>query len=368
MSRKLARIATITSLKPIAEADRIECATIDNGWEVVVTKGKHTTSEKVVYLEVDSWVPYSLAPFLTPKNQTPKQYNKVEGNRLRTVRRKGQISQGLVMALGDIDPSYWAVDLQGGKTLRFKDVPWEHGADVTEELSVQKYEPPIPTCLSGKVEGAFPSFIRKTDQERCQNLHDEIFVANYSNLYEVSVKLDGSSCTIFIKDGEVRLCSRNWEIKYNPDNTFWRCAETAGWVDSLKAFYTAQGRNLALQGEVCGPGIQGNNEKLEKPTFFLYDAWDIDNQCYLSPSARALLLYQLKEYSPKSNDMLHVPILDQGKLLEELNVCTLQDLLQYAEGTSYNKEVQREGVVFKSVNADFSFKAISNSWLLKTGK
>lgn len=153
--RKLATIRKITELNPIPKADAIEVATVD-GWKAVVKKGDFKVGDLAIYLEVDSWVPYELAPFLS-KDKEPKEYNGVKGERLRTIKLRGQLSQGLLLpidvAYNEDPPDYDHVFLEGD--------------DVTELLGIQKWERPVPAQLAGLMKGSFPSFIPKTDQERC---------------------------------------------------------------------------------------------------------------------------------------------------------------------------------------------------------
>jgi RNA ligase (TIGR02306 family) len=339
--RKLARIAQITATKPIPGADRIECAIVDNGWEVVIRKGEYAPGDVAVYCEIDAWVPHELAPFLTPKDREPKEYNGVKGERLRTIRLKGQVSQGLLLPI---------------ETTFFRDL----GTDVTGALGIQKWEAPIPACLSGEIKGAFPSFIPKTDQERCQNLHDEIFGEHYDEVYEVTVKLDGTSCTIFHNDGNVGVCGRNWELRETEGNTLWRCARSQGLIDGLQAL----GYNMALQGEVIGEGIQGNQEKLKGQHFYLYDIYDIDARRYLTGYERTEIVKELQSALPTIR-LNHVPIVGTYRVLSEEVIESIDELLKFAEGPSLNEKVQREGLVFKSCDTAFTFKAISNRWLLK---
>ena len=367
-SRKLARIAKVSSIKPI------ECAVVENGWEVVVKKGDFAPEDTAIYIEVDSWVPHELAPFLTSKGHEPREYNGVKGERLRTVRLRGQISQGLLLKLSDVPMHVYAVvDEKTDEPFYIDEVLWDLGQDLTQELGIQKYEPPIPAQLSGQVEGAFPSFIPKTDQERCQNLYTEIFTDNYDEEYEVTTKLDGTSCTIYINDGKVGVCSRNWEVKEDESNTLWKCARDQGIIDALEALHKAQNRNIAIQGEVIGEGIQGNQEGIKGQRMFVFDIYDITNHFYLNAYSRASILYQMRQLNP-SLDLESVPLLEIGRVLVDRGINDVAGLLAYAEGPSLNPEVQREGVVFKSVRFDrktgnpFTFKAISNKWLLGGGE
>lgn len=97
MTRKLASIRRIANIQPIEGADAIVVATVD-GWKVVVKKDEFKVGDLAVYLEIDSWVPHNLAPFLS-KGQEPREYNGVKGERLRTVKLRGTTSQGLLLKL-----------------------------------------------------------------------------------------------------------------------------------------------------------------------------------------------------------------------------------------------------------------------------
>lgn len=154
IQRKLASIRKITEIRPIPGADAIECAYV-GGWPVVTKKGEYKVGDLAVYCELDSWIPHDLAPWLS-KGKEPREYNGVKGERLRSVRLRGQISQGLLLPTSILDErGLWP--LAGNPV----------GHDLTAQLGIQKWEAPIPACLAGQVRGNFPSFIPKTDQERC---------------------------------------------------------------------------------------------------------------------------------------------------------------------------------------------------------
>lgn len=345
--RKLASIRKISAIMPIEGASAIELATVD-GWKIVIKKGDFAVGDLAVYCEIDSWIPHELAPFLS-KGQEPRVYGGVKGERLRTVRLRGQLSQGLLLPL--------AVAKNGL-------VPLEEGDDVTSALGIQKWEVVIPAQLAGSVKGTFPSFIRKTDQERCQNLLKEIFIDRPGLEYEVTVKLDGSSCTIYHRDGEVGVCSRNLELKISEENS------GNSLVSMLYKYHLDDGlakigRNIALQGEIMGPGIQGNREALKECELFIYDIFDIDTGKYLGAAERVALLAQISADS--GVEIKHAPVLHASATLEDLGISSIDDLLTAAEGPSLVHSI-REGLVFKSTNGQFSFKAISNKFLLKGGE
>lgn len=343
--RKLASIAEITYIKPIEGADSIECAIVNGGWPVVVKKGEYKVGDVAIYLEIDSWVPHELAPFLS-KDKEPREYNGVKGERLRTVKLRGQISQGLLLPID-----------QSGV---FADVVV--GADVTEVLGIQKWEPPIPAQLQGTMKGNFPHFIPKTDQERCQNLRKEIFEEHKGETYEVTTKLDGSSMTVYVKDSEIGVCSRNIDLKETEDNSFWKAAHKQNILYSLRAISEAKGEEYAIQGELIGEGIQGNPEKLTGQRFYLFDIYSITESRYLQVDERYSILDSMNNLY--GADVEHVPIID-GHFRVAQAYDTIDELLEYAEGPSLNPQTKREGLVFKSWESDFTFKAIANSYLLK---
>lgn len=336
IDRKLATIRKIKELRPIPDADLIETAVVD-GWTVVVKKGEYSVNDKIVYLEIDSWVPTELAPFLS-KGKEPKEYQGIKGERLRTVRLKKQLSQGLILP---IEPTCSMIESE-----------LFEGLDVTAALGIVKWEIP-QEFRAADAKGSFPSFILRTDQERCQNLVKEIAGWTEDKLgYEITEKLDGSSMTVFYNNGEVGVCSRNLELKFDVDNTFWKTAinqELSRKLIDSAAYYG----NIALQGELIGPGIQGNPYKLTEHKFYVFDIFIIDEQKYMEPAYR--------DYFCKRKDILHVPVIDYKHIDSDI-----AGLLKQAEGKSkLNPLVEREGIVYKRFDASHSFKIVSNSWLEK---
>ena len=353
--RKLASIAEVTYIKPIENADAIECAIVNGGWPVVVKKGEYKVGDVAIYLEIDSWVPHELAPFLS-RGQEPREYNGVKGERLKTIRLRGQVSQGLLLPL---NTPINGGPMNGGYALCTLGL--EVGRDLTEMLGIQKWEPPIPAQLQGTMKGNFPHFIPKTDQERCQNLRKDIFETHKDEIYEVTVKLDGSSTTIYVKDGEVGVCSRNIDLKETEGNSFWKAARDQNIIEPLLEFCKSRGIDYAIQGELIGEGIQGNPEKLKGQRFYLFDIYSITEGRYLEPFERGVVLEVLVKMGA---DIEHVPIVDQDVRVAQA-YDTIDDLLEFAEGPSLNPQTKREGLVFKSWESNFTFKAIANSYLLK---
>ena len=344
--RKMATMRQIDEIRPIEGADAIECAVV-GGWTVVTKKGEFKPGDVAIYCEIDSWIPHELAPFLS-RGQEPREYEGIRGERLRTVKLRGQLSQGLLL-------NYWdhpKVVTEFHRTRLASNEPF----DVSELLGIVKYEPPVPAQLAGEVKGLFPGWLQKTDQERIQNLSSELaHWISESHAWEMTEKLDGSSMTVYLNNGEFGVCSRNLELKPNADNSLWKVAIKDKLEDKLRA----EGRNLALQGELVGEGIQGNPYKIRGQAYYVFDIYDIDRGCYFTPDERKALVTK--------HGIAHVPVL--GTLVMDEST-TIADLLKIAEGKSVMGDIsgpEREGLVFKSKQFQCSFKAISNRFLLKTG-
>jgi RNA ligase (TIGR02306 family) len=358
--RKLATIRKIAEIKAIPEANKI-CAYRVDGWWVVDSVGKFNQGELVVYMEPDSWVPTAIAPFLTKPGHFPKTFEGVEGERLKTIRLKGQLSQGLLLKVDSFSGNRAIVSNGEGIGMCFEiDDP---NCILTEHLGILKYEKPLPAQLAGMAKGNFPSFIPKTDQERIQNCTRSFEKWKAEEpLWEVTEKLDGSSMTVYckidIEDGTVLttssgVCSRNLDLKFDENNSFWQAEQK---YDLIKKIMST-GRNLAIQGELIGEGIQGNSYKLTGREFYCFDIYDIDKREYLLPMERIVLCKQL--------NIQHVPVLFMYIL--GMSDDTIASILEGAEGKSeIGAKPEREGLVFKSTKThDVSFKAISNRWLLK---
>jgi RNA ligase (TIGR02306 family) len=337
--RKLATLREIDEILPIEGADAIEVAVV-GGWKVVVKKGEFKPGMRAVYCEIDSWIPTKLAPYLS-KGKEPREFEGIKGERLRTIKLRGQLSQGLLLNL----------DLALPFTNSF-----QIGDDVSEVLGIVKWEKPMNAQLAGVCKGNFPSLIPKTDQERVQNLKSEIRAAFESGLlFEVTEKMEGSSMTCYLIDGEFGVCSRNMDLKRDENNSFWKVAVEDNIENKMREYGVIS--DWAIQGELIGPGIQGNIYKLSKPEFRVFDVYNIQAGDYLKPVYRRDLISRM--------GLNHVPVITVGK---DLGTGTMDELLEWAEGESVLAKTEREGIVFKQENGGMTFKAISNKYLLKGGE
>jgi RNA ligase (TIGR02306 family) len=345
--RKLASIKRIDTIEPIEGADRIELATV-GGWKVVVAKNVgHKAGDMVVYCEIDSFLPIEPEFEFLRKSSYKKMVDGTEGFRLKTIRLRGQYSQGLILPLED------AINVMKRKNGEVYSEMIEEGMEVTQMLGITKWDPPVPANLAGVAKGNFPSFIQKTDEERIQNLKSEYESWKNSNEeFYVTEKLDGSSATFYHRDGEFGICSRNLELERNDNNTFWKVAKELKIEEKLKEL----GRNISIQGELIGEGIQKNRYKIKGHTVRFFNVFDIDK--FEKVSYDDFVKTIVEDLELKTVPITAVP----GFKLPE----TIDDLLKMAEAKSVkNHKAEREGVVIRSRDNKISFKAISNKFLLK---
>lgn len=339
MERKLASIQRVLAIDPIANADAIELARI-NGWQCVVKKGEFLAGDLGVFLEIDS-IPPDTETFRflwTPKSgdiiERPSKF------RIRTMKLRGALSQGLLLPLS-------LLALENA----------EEGADVTQLLGVEKYEPPVKEWQGEDVVRApFPGFIPKTDEMRVQSV-PEVLGELHGLPYVATLKYDGTSSTFVIdpRSEEFHACGRNISLKEG-ENFYWRAARKYDLETILK-----RSPNLAIQGELCGPGIQKNRLNLKELSLFIFNVYDFQNARYLAHG-------EAHEWIT-ANGLRPVEVVETG----EAFMHTQESLLALAEGKYPNTQNEREGIVIRPLTETFSptlggrlsFKAISNRFLLK---
>ena len=340
--RKLASIQRIAKIEPIEGADSIERLSI-LGWHCVSQKGTFKEGDLCVYFEVDSLLPVKPEYEFLRKSSFNVRLN---GFRIRTIKLRGQISQGLALP--------WR-ELEFGDQNNIVE-----GADATEALGVRKYEPEIHPSLMGDVKGSFPSFIPKTDEERVQNVPN-VLTRYPDRLFVATEKLDGTSSTFFLFDGEFGVCGRNWELKPTEKNTYWEVARKLCIEDKLRK---CSWKNIAVQGEICGPGIQKNKYALTEFKFFVYHVFDIDGYRYFDHE-------ELMNFC-KKNIFDTVPEVEVNFNLAE-KLPTVEAAVNFSNAKSLiNPLTMREGVVIKSASENIdpelgrlSFKVINPYFLLK---
>lgn len=359
--RQMATIRRIAAIQKHDNADALELAIID-GWQCVVKKGEFTAGDAVVYCEIDSFIPHEVAPFLTKEGHEPKEYEGIKGQRLRTIRLRGEVSQGLVLPLSVIPVE----KLSGTDPLAGLEV----GMDVTDVLGVKKWERAMSANMRGNARRFFPNFIQKTDQERVQNMLRTLEKRQRDNPdeeFEVTLKLDGSSTTFYVysEAGEVGtgVCSRNLELKTdesNAENIFVQKFHELELDRKLRVFQERYSRNIAVQGELWGKGINGNWEGIDDIRFHVFDVFDCDKYRYVDADTR----YDVVDFL----NLPHVPVLGIATLAQwGVGSLKIEDFLKFADRESVYNPIA-EGVVFKSLtDPQFSFKCINTKYLLEGG-
>ena len=336
--RKLASIQKIKALELIEGADAIEKATV-LGWQLVVKKDEFKVGDLAVYCEIDSLMP----------DRPEFEFLKPRGMRIRTIRLRGQISQGICFPLSILSNDFAIIE----------------DADCTEVLGIEKYEPAIPACLSGIAKGKFPSFIPKTDETRVQVLQNVLDKYKGEKCY-VTEKLDGTSGTFYINNGEFGVCSRNLELLEDAENSFWKVARQMDIENKLRSL----NGNYALQGELIGEGIQDNKLKQKGQTVRFFNAFNIDMFEYLQFENFYDLLKKLQ--------LPIVPIIATDyELTNDIDAIIKMAIIK----SNICADTWAEGIVIRPLNEKVdiscpenlnngrvSFKAVNPEFLLKYGE
>ena len=328
---KLASIQIITEVRPIEGADRIEAATV-LGYQTVIKKGEFRPGNLCVWHEPD-----------TVAAERPEyEILRKQKFRLKVSRFKGQVSQGLALPLTVLPPGAYAV-----------------GDDVTALTGIRKYEKPVPIHLSGVAKGPFPSWMRKTDEPNLRSFPEAL--AEFAGRHcVITLKVDGTSGTFYLRGGEFGVCSRNLELLEDSTSTFWRVAQELHLRDAL----TTLGDGFAVQGEVHGAGIQGNHLGIQGLSFAAFNLFDINAHAYLGYRA-------LAEFC-RNTGLPIVRELWQGEFH-----FTLPELVEMANAQDYSPGHPAEGIVIRPVeearslildSGRLSAKIVSERYALKHGE
>lgn len=370
--RKLASVQKIVDIQPIEGADKIERLTV-LGWRIVASKTEnHKVGDLVAYIEPDSQVPViPMFEFLKDRKYIVK-----------TIKLRKQISQGLVIPLRELEKNF-NIDISKLK----------EGDDITELLGIKKYDPqaeieaeiakkeieksnkPIHKFLmkykwyrklyyklNPKPEKGFPSWIKKTDEDRIQTIPNEFQeYVNKKIWFDSTEKLDGQSSTYFIHKYKILgiipkyefgVCSRNLRLKTPDNSSYWTIAQKLDIENVLKSLlkkYKAE--KIVIQGEICGSKIQKNKYNISGYELFVFNLI-IDGQKYRTMDIERIL----SPYGFKTVPMLNTNV----ELLPSIDM-----MVEDAEGKSEIYNTEREGKVWRSIDNQVSFKVINPKFLLK---
>lgn len=347
MERRLATIQTILDVLPHNNADSLEIVKV-LGWTLVVLKGQFQKDQTVVFIEPDA---------VLPEGRPEWEFMRSRHFRVKTIRLRGVISQGLVFPITDTFP----VDLSTIPPANLG--PFMIGDDVTEKLGITKYEPYVPADLAGIVKGNFPQFLHKTDETRIQAV-PELIKNRRGMEFLITEKVDGTSFTAYLNNGEFGVCSRNLELTEDDTNTYWKVARGLELHNRLtRACETLGYKNLAIQGELIGNGIQKNKYNLHDIQLKVFNVFDIDRGRHLDAYDYANVLVTMRLD----------PVPGLGRITFDENT-TVESLIEFSKGFSkLNPKTPREGLVFRpevetydqDLRGRLSFKVINPEFLLK---
>jgi len=331
--RSLVTIQKVTAITAIPDSDFLEAAQI-MGWKCVIKKGEFKEGNLGVYYEVDSFLPVEDRYEFLRASSYRDNVDNGKGFRIRTVKMRGQLSQGLFLPLEKFP------ELEGCK----------EGDDVTEKLGVKKWYIPETSTAGGTIIGDRPHGIPASDEIRIQSAQELLDELN-GKPYYITTKMDGTSCIVYYIDGKLGCCSRNKEIADEPDALYWLPVYQYGLKEKLAQY----GKNIVLTGEICGPGIQKNPLRLDKKfEWYVFDVKDGDSNRYFS--------YDQAVEVCASLGLTVVPLEERGESFSY----NLETLLEKAKG-KYPSGLEKEGIVVRSTQAPkgISFKVLNNDFLLK---
>ena len=406
--RELCYIVKIDAIEPIVGSDNCEAA-VDGGWRVMTRKETFKPGNMAVYFEIDSKVPEK-----EPFKFLEKKHYKVKTQKYTFGGKGNFISQGLLMPLTDfpdlfeedhvsnmgwvykgvkceyniVEPGQFLTKLLGvkysvaedntrkSKSDKFTKMRARHQKLFKKNKLVQwlwnrQWGKEILFFFLGnkKDKRGWPDWVRKTDEERCQNL-PQLFPGDETK-WIVTEKIDGSSTTFTYKrKGKNKgfyVCSRNVcfdtpekaEKCYYDSNIYLEMAEKYDIENKLKEILEKYGGDydfVTLQGETYGESVQKRTYSIEGRDFMAFNLIfgnDINNQDRLSSTQMKTIL---DEYTIPS-----VPILNTSYQLPQ----TCDELLIYADGESELDGKTREGIVLRTQDGNNSFKAVSNKFLLE---
>ncbi|MFC8382054.1 RNA ligase (ATP) [Nocardia sp. NPDC057272] len=227
---------------PHPNADRLELAQVGL-YRAVVAKGQFATGDHAIYIPEQSVLPEELIAEL---GLTGKLAGSLR-NRVKAVRLRGEVSQGIVCTPAALD----GADLAAAALER---------TDFAESLRIVKWVPPVPVSMSGQVESA-PDLLRWVDVENIKRFPD-IFTAGEPVV--ATEKIHGTACLLtHVRDGDRILVSskgvggRSLSLTEADGNLYWRAMRAHGLDEAARKLAAAlDADRIGLFGEVYGAGVQ----------------------------------------------------------------------------------------------------------------
>lgn len=371
MSRKLASVQKIKSIRPIEGADRIEVVQVLN-WDCVAKKGEYQVGDKVIYFEIDSLLP-DIPVFEFLKGSSWSQ--KLNKYKIKTHKMRGQISQGLVIPINELPEIIKGITDPDAEVTAVGLDNLPEGFDLTEFLGIEKYEPPVSNGSLGELIH-HEWYVPKTDEERIQVCADDVLpeYIGTTNWY-ASIKLDGASCTAGLFEDAFLIGGRNqW---YKDDNMYTTTVKKYGDIEKhLRDYQKLTGKYIVFQGELCGPGIQSNKLGLKEKEWYIFNVFVSDTG--KMDSYEKVDLLRMLNFCDDFG-LNHVPIIEHDYKFSfdgySNNDEIVNGLLSYVDNIKYRTYFEdaspnqiAEGIVVRKNDMTNSFKVVSNKFLLKGGE
>ncbi|MEV8532493.1 RNA ligase (ATP) [Streptomyces sp. NPDC051211] len=343
--------AEVLTIHEHPNADALELAQVGL-YRAVVAKGRHRTGDIALYIPEQAVLPEALIEELGLTGRLAGG----DANRVKAVRLRGELSQGLVCLPSALD----GTDLE---------LAVKEGTDFAGLLGITKWVPPIPTNMSGEVESA-PELLPWVDIENLQRYPD-IFEPGEPVVLTEKLHGTASLVTYLAEDGRVLVSSkgfgsRNLVLKEDEGNLYWRAVRAHGVPEAAARLAARLGATrVGIFGEVFGAGVQdlayGSDARTTGPGYAVFDvSAEIDGQVrWLDPAA---LL---------DGELPLVPRLYEGPY----DLGTVLELATGRETVSGRDLHLREGVVIRPATERYSpvtggraiAKAVSPAYLTRKG-
>ena len=321
----LATIQKVINVQPCPNSDALDLVKV-LGWQVVAKRGEFSDGSLCVYISIDTIVP-----------ETPTfEFLRNKHFRIKPIRLRGQESAGIVFPLSILPP----------KHLASNEITWIEGEDVTDILNIKKYEKPMPPELAGQAHGGLPGFLIMTDEDNLRTYPDAI-PELYGRPYYITRKDDGCSGTFFVKDNNFGVCSRRIHLKESDSNGFWKMARKYNVESALRNAFPSI--DIAIQGEIVGPGIQQNKLGLKELEFHVFNIFDIKNRTYMK--------YEEVVKFTTDNNIPMVTLINEGAAFG----FSLDELIKLANEQKYPTGGPAEGIVIRPKES-FTSLVLKKSW------
>ena len=369
-------------------ADAIELAQVGD-YRSIVKKGDFKTGDLAVYIPEAAVVPDWL---LEKIGLTGKLAGK-KRNRVKAIKLRGILSQGLIYSLVGGYHSNFPEACTHAVESETNMMGVEVGDDVAEFLGITKYEPVIPTSMSGELFNAFGNTL-KFDIENIKKFPDVLKCCEEVTFTE---KLHGTWCCFgyhpeydFPLITSKGLSDRGLAFKYNEanmaKNLYVRMYDSITsddkWLnildlyleavgcDSWEGWFASGNNPFYILGEIFGAGVQDLTYGSMPKTFRVFDIYvgAPGKGTYLNGPQVNDIVIEMNKVANGTVQIEYVPELYRGPFDKEV-LAEYTDGKETASGTEAH---MREGVVIRPVverrDDDIGrviLKSVSEKYLLR---